>query len=206
MGMEQELEVINQRERAFRSRLEHPIGLSDEARAQLEAAIVNCSKEKDAVMFKYRQQKQPVQNELSKTIAVTVNEAQVTQAHYKKIIELERKIRNANRIIENYEKSPNQKDRHDYSVALNVVSSLNSELMDLKKMTKQEILHMAKTKKKAYLDAKTRYDSLSSFQKLKQKLQGNNLPSLEEVMSNPDLSSSDFEYLYNEQSEMGRSI
>ena len=203
--MNQELEAVRQKKHAMMSAVENHRYTNDEGRAQLEAGIQACIKEEEAIKEKYDVQKQEekqVQEEARKDFNVhnmTVNEEKVMQAHYRKVIELERKMRKADEVIKKYEENPNEKDRHDYTVALNTKATLSSALADLKRLNPQEIIVDAKRKKQAYLEAKKRYEQLSSIQKLKLKVQGQTLPEWNKLEENANITAYDIDALYQEE-------
>ncbi len=203
--MNQELEAVRQKKHAMMSALENHSYTNEEGRAQLEAGIQACIKEEEAIKEKYDVQKQEekqVQEEARKDFNVhnmTVNEEKVMQAHYRKVIELERKMRKADEVIKKYEENPNEKDRHDYTVALNTKATLSSALADLKRLNPQEIIVDAKRKKQAYLEAKKRYEQLSSIQKLKLKVQGQTLPEWNKLEENANITAYDIDALYQDE-------
>lgn len=203
--MNQELEAVRQKKRAMMNALENHSYTNEEGRAQLEAGIQACIKEEEAIKERYGVQKQEerqAQAEAEKDFNVynmTVNEEKVMQAHYRKVIELERKMRKADEVIKKYEANPNEKDRHDYTVALNNKATLSSLLTDLKRLNPQEIIVDAKRKKQAYLEAKKRYEQLSSVQKLKLKVQGQVLPEWNKVEENANITAYDIDALYQDE-------
>ena len=203
--MNQELEAVRQKKHAMVSALENHSYTNEEGRSQLEAGIQACIKEEEAIKEKYDVQKQEekrVQEEARKDFNVhnmTVNEEKVMQAHYRKVIELERKMRKADEVIKKYEENPNEKDRHDYTVALNTKATLSSALADLKRLNPQEIIVDAKRKKQAYLEAKKRYEQLSSIQKLKLKVQGQTLPEWNKLEENANITAYDIDALYQDE-------
>ena len=203
--MNQELEAVRQKKRAMMNALENHSYTNEEGRAQLEAGIQACIKEEEAIKERYGVQKQEerqAQAEAKKDFNVhnmTVNEEKVMQAHYRKVIELERKMRKADEVIKKYEANPNEKDRHDYTVALNNKATLSSLLTDLKRLNPQEIIVDAKRKKQAYLEAKKRYEQLSSVQKLKLKVQGQVLPEWNKVEENANITAYDIDALYQDE-------
>lgn len=200
--MNQELESVRQKKRAMVAALENHSYANEEGRAQLEAGIQMCIKEEEEIRQKYSAQSKEVEQAREsimhdfKVHDMVVNEEQVMQGHYRKIIELERKIRKADEIIKKYETNPNEKDRHDYTNAIATKTSLSSSLDELKRMRPQEIITDAKRKKQAYLEAKERYNRLSSVQKLKAKVQGNVLPDWSKLENNPDITAYDLDMKY----------
>ena len=69
----------------------------------------------------------------------------------------------------------NEVEKHDLLVALNRLPILQHDLKTLRKMNNEEIVVQAKVKKYAFLEAKKRYEALSSVEKLKSKVNGKKL-------------------------------
>ena len=198
--MNQELEAVRQKKRAMMAALENHSYTDETGRAQLEAGIQCCIQEEEAIRQKYSVQSQEIRQSRDsadfKVYDMVVNEERVMEGYYRKIIELERKIRKADEIIKKYEINPNEKDRHNYTKAVATKTSLSSSLDELKRMKPQEVIVDAKRKKQAYLEAKERYNRLSSVQKLKAKIQGNLLPEWSKLENNPDITAYDLDMKY----------
>lgn len=106
---------------------------------------------------------------------ITVNEDEVMSEHINRIAKITIEYNHLRRLVEKYRNPKNDYERHELLVTLNRLPLLQHDLEELKRMDKEDIVKLAKIKKYAFLEAKKRYEALSSIDKLKSKVNGRRL-------------------------------
>lgn len=124
---------------------------------------------------------------------VTINEEWAMNNHYKQIYELQRDIVKLDNEInreQDFVKKTNLQGKK---------SSLEKELEILKSYSKSDVIMFAKTRKAAYLNAKKRYQKLSTMEKLKIKMSGKEI-TWDKIKDDPSYTTSDLDMMYQSRS------
>jgi len=124
---------------------------------------------------------------------VTINEEWAMNNHYKQIYELQRDIVKLDNEInreQDFVKKTNLQGKK---------SSLEKELEILKSYSKSDVIMFAKTRKAAYLNAKKRYQKLSTMEKLKIKMSGKEI-TWDKIKDDPAYTTSDLDMMYQSRS------
>ena len=124
---------------------------------------------------------------------VTINEEWAIDNHYKQIYELQREIVKIDNEInreQDFVKKTNLQGKK---------SSLEKELEILKSYSKSDVIMFAKTRKAAYLNAKKRYQKLSTMEKLKIKMSGKEI-TWDKIKDDPSYTTSDLDMMYQSRS------
>lgn len=124
---------------------------------------------------------------------VTINEEWAMNNHYKQIYELQRDIAKIDNEInreQDFVKKTNLQGKK---------SSLEKELEILKSYSKSDVIMFAKTRKAAYLNAKKRYQKLSTMEKLKIKMSGKEI-TWDKIKDDPSYTTSDLDMMYQSRS------
>jgi len=124
---------------------------------------------------------------------VTINEEWAIDNHYKQIYELQREIVKIDNEInreQDFVKKTNLQGKK---------SSLEKELEILKSYSKSDVIMFSKTRKAAYLNAKKRYQKLSTMEKLKIKMSGKEI-TWDKIKDDPSYTTSDLDMMYQSRS------
>ena len=127
---------------------------------------------------------------------IVVDEEEVLSEHVNKIARVPIEYNHLRRIAEKYRNPRNEVEKYDLLVALNRLPILQHDLETLRKMNNDEIVVQAKVKKYAFLEAKKRYEALSSVEKLKAKVNGRKL-NWQSIKNDPSVTVDYLNQMYN---------
>lgn len=130
---------------------------------------------------------------------IDVNEDEVMSEHINRIANITIEYNHLRRIAEKYKNPKNDYERHELLVALNRLPILQYDLECLKNMNRDDIVKQAKIKKYAFLEAKKRYEALSSIDKLKSKVNGKKL-NWQSIKNDPAVTVDYLNQMYSEKS------